>query len=109
MRKRAFQQVAKQDTSKCRAFAGKHDFLFPRMLLCLPAYIRRKPEPLVDLIQKQSRGGLNSHESIIIGDDIKITILGTKGQDVKIGIEAPEDVEIWREEIYENILEGRAE
>jgi carbon storage regulator len=41
------------------------------------------------------------NESIIIGDDIKITILGTKGQDVKIGIEAPDDVEIWREEIYE--------
>jgi carbon storage regulator len=45
----------------------------------------------------------SQNESIIIGDDIKITILGTKGQDVKIGIEAPEDVEIWREEIYEKI------
>ena len=43
------------------------------------------------------------NESIIIGDDIKITILGTKGQDVKIGIEAPRDVEIWREELYEKI------
>jgi hypothetical protein len=30
---------------------------------------------------------------------------GTKGKDVKIGIEAPEDVEIWREEICEKILE----
>jgi carbon storage regulator len=44
-------------------------------------------------------------ESIIINDDIKITILGTKGQDVKIGIEAPEDVEIWREEIYDKLEE----
>jgi carbon storage regulator len=43
------------------------------------------------------------NESVIIGDDIKITILGTKGQDVKIGIEAPDDVEIWREEIYDRI------
>ena len=42
-------------------------------------------------------------ESVIIDDDIKITILGTKGQDVKIGIEAPEDVEIWREEIYQRV------
>ena len=42
-------------------------------------------------------------ESIIIDGNIKVTILGTKGQDVKIGIEAPEDVEIWREEIYEEI------
>ncbi len=32
----------------------------------------------------------NQNESIVIDDDIKITILGTKGQDVKIGIEAPE-------------------
>ena len=40
------------------------------------------------------------NESVVIDDDIEITILGTKGQDVKIGIEAPEDVDIWREEIY---------
>lgn len=40
------------------------------------------------------------NESVIIDDDIKVTILGTKGQDVKIGIDAPDDVEIWREEIY---------
>ena len=45
----------------------------------------------------------SQNESIIIGDDIKVTVLGTKGQDVKIGIEAPEDVEIWREELYERI------
>ena len=45
------------------------------------------------------------NESIIIDGDIKITILGTKGKDVKIGIEAPEDVEIWREEIFEKLHE----
>ena len=44
-------------------------------------------------------------ESVIIGDDIKITILGTKGQDVKIGIEAPDDVEVWREELYDRLHE----
>jgi carbon storage regulator len=43
------------------------------------------------------------NESIVIDDDIKITILGTKGKDVKIGIEAPEDIEIWREEIYDRM------
>jgi len=43
------------------------------------------------------------NKSVITGDDIKITILGTKGQDVKIGIEAPDDAEIWREEIYDRI------
>ena len=41
----------------------------------------------------------SQNESIIIDDDIKTIILGTKGQDVKIGIEAPDDVEVWREEI----------
>ena len=45
----------------------------------------------------------SQNESIIIDGDIKITILGTKGQDVKIGIEAPDDVEIWREEIYQKM------
>ena len=45
------------------------------------------------------------NESVIIDGSIKVIILGTKGQDVKIGIEAPEDVEIWREEIYERIHE----
>ena len=48
----------------------------------------------------------NKNESVIIDGDIKVTILGTKGQDVKIGIEAPDDVEIWREEIFEKIQES---
>jgi carbon storage regulator len=48
----------------------------------------------------------SQNESVIIGDDIKITILGTKGKDVKIGIEAPEDVKIWREEVYEKLQES---
>ena len=43
------------------------------------------------------------NESIVIDDDIKVTILGTKGQDVKIGIEAPRDVEIWRKELYDRL------
>ena len=47
----------------------------------------------------------SQNESIIIDDDIKITILGTKGQDVKIGIDAPDDVEIWREELYHRLHE----
>jgi carbon storage regulator len=43
------------------------------------------------------------NESIIIGDDIRITVLSDGRGQVKLGIEAPEDVEIWREEIYEQI------
>ena len=42
----------------------------------------------------------SQNESIIIGDDIKITVISDRHGQVKLGIEAPEDVEIWREEIY---------
>jgi carbon storage regulator len=48
----------------------------------------------------------NQNESVIIDDDIKITVLSDKHGQVKLGIEAPEDVEIWREEIYDRMLEG---
>lgn len=43
------------------------------------------------------------NESIIIGDDIKIKVLNEPHGQVRLGIEAPDDVEIWREEIYEKI------
>lgn len=46
------------------------------------------------------------NESIIIDDDIKITVLSDKHGQVKLGIEAPADVEIWREEIFEKILKS---
>ena len=48
-------------------------------------------------------------ESIIIGDDVKITVLGVKGYQVRIGIEAPKDVSVHREEIYERIQHEKEE
>ena len=51
----------------------------------------------------------NGNESIVIDDDIRITVLSNKHGQVKLGIEAPEDVEIWREEIYKKILSGETE
>ena len=42
------------------------------------------------------------NESFIIDDDIRITILDNKRGQVKLGIEAPDDVGIWREEIYQS-------
>ena len=44
-----------------------------------------------------------SGESIKVGDTVKITILEIKGNHVKIGIDAPKDLEIYREEIYDTI------
>lgn len=42
-------------------------------------------------------------ESINIGDNIKITVVDIDGKQVKIGIEAPKDITIFREEVYERI------
>jgi carbon storage regulator len=46
-------------------------------------------------------------ESIVIGDDIKITVVDIRGDQVKLGIEAPREISIHREEVYNEIqLEG---
>ncbi len=42
-------------------------------------------------------------ESVYIGDDIRLTILGVRGTQVRIGINAPKDVPVHREEIYHRI------
>ncbi len=42
-------------------------------------------------------------ESVIIGDDVKITVLGIKGNQVRLGIDAPKSVSVHREEIYQRI------
>jgi carbon storage regulator len=44
-------------------------------------------------------------ESLYIGDDIKITIVEIKGHQIRVGIDAPRDYRIYREEIYLQILE----
>lgn len=51
----------------------------------------------------------NPNESIIIDNDIKITVLNHPKGQVRLGIEAPDDVEIWREENYKQILEEMGE
>ncbi|SFB25288.1 MULTISPECIES: carbon storage regulator CsrA [unclassified Bacillus (in: firmicutes)] len=48
-------------------------------------------------------------ESIKIGDDIEITILSTKGDQVKIGISAPKDVEVYRKELFDQIIQENQE
>mgnify|MGYP001362341550 CR=1 FL=1 len=44
-------------------------------------------------------------EAIKIGDDIEITVIAVQGDQVKIGIDAPKTVEVYRKEIYEQIQE----
>jgi carbon storage regulator len=51
----------------------------------------------------------NSGQSIKVGDDISLTVLGVQGNQVRIGIEAPRDVSVHREEVYRRIQEEQAE
>lgn len=42
-------------------------------------------------------------ESVMIGDDINVTVLGVKGNQVRLGVNAPRDVGVHREEVYQKI------
>ncbi len=42
-------------------------------------------------------------ESLMLGDDVKVTVLGIKGVQVRIGIDAPKSLPVHREEIYQRI------
>ena len=42
-------------------------------------------------------------ETLMIGDDVTVTVLGVKGNQVRVGVNAPRDIAVHREEIYERI------
>ncbi len=48
-------------------------------------------------------------ETLVIGDNVTVTVLGVKGNQVRIGVSAPRDVAVHREEIYERIKREREE
>ncbi len=48
-------------------------------------------------------------ERLLIGDEITISVLGKKGSQIRVGIEAPREVAVHREEIYERIKSTEAE
>ncbi|TKH06878.1 carbon storage regulator CsrA [Peribacillus simplex] len=49
------------------------------------------------------------NEAIMIGDDIEITILSVEGEQIKLGINAPKNVDIHRKEIYLSIQQENSE
>ncbi len=47
-------------------------------------------------------------EKLVIGDDVTVTLIGVKGNQVRIGIDAPREITVHREEVHQRILKERA-
>lgn len=48
-------------------------------------------------------------ETLVVGDDVTVTVLGVKGNQVRLGVNAPKEVAVHREEIYQRIQREKQE
>lgn len=46
-------------------------------------------------------------ETLVVGDDVRVTVLGVKGNQVRLGVKAPKEVSVHREEVYNRIVKER--
>jgi carbon storage regulator len=49
-----------------------------------------------------------ANETVMIGENVTVTVLGVKGNQVRLGVNAPKDVAVHREEIYERVKRDEA-